>query len=57
MTFLVWRDEWTLDVGFMDDDHRALAGMLNRIAGEYGMWAAPDRANLGALFDDLSGEC
>jgi hemerythrin-like metal-binding protein len=30
--FLVWRDEWTLDVAFMDDDHRFLASRLNRIA-------------------------
>ena len=35
MTFLDWRDEWTFGVDFMDDDHRALADMLNRIAEDF----------------------
>lgn len=34
--YLEWRDAWTLDVGFMDEDHRALASMLNRLARDYG---------------------
>lgn len=34
--YLEWRDTWTLDVGFMDEDHRALASMLNRLARDYG---------------------
>ena len=33
--FLDWRDEWTLDVGFMDEDHRSLAALLSRIARDY----------------------
>jgi len=35
---LEWRDQWTLDVGFMDEDHRALAHRLNHIARE---WEVP----------------
>jgi len=34
--FFEWRDDWTLDVGFMDEDHRMLADMLNRIARDFG---------------------
>lgn len=34
--YLEWRDTWTLDVGFMDEDHRALSSMLNRLARDYG---------------------
>jgi hemerythrin len=34
--YLEWRDNWTLEVGFMDEDHRALAAMLNRLARDYG---------------------
>lgn len=30
--FIVWRDEWTLQVDFMDEDHRCLAAILNHIA-------------------------
>lgn len=33
---LDWRDEWTLDVEFMDDDHRHLAALLNEIARRWG---------------------
>ena len=40
MSFLVWRDEWTLDVAFMDDDHRFLASRLNRIAPDLRRCAA-----------------
>jgi hemerythrin-like metal-binding protein len=36
--FFEWRDDWTLDVGFMDEDHRLLASMLNRIARDFGAW-------------------
>jgi hemerythrin len=38
--YLEWRDEWTLEVGFMDEDHRELAAMLSRIARDYGPPAA-----------------
>ena len=34
--YLEWRDTWTLEVGFMDEDHRTLAAMLNRLARDYG---------------------
>ena len=34
---LEWRDQWTLDVGFMDEDHRALAQQLNQIARDWGL--------------------
>lgn len=34
--YLEWRDTWTMDVGFMDEDHRALAATLNRLARDYG---------------------
>lgn len=37
---LEWRDQWTLDVGFMDEDHRALARRLNEIAQDWGL--SPD---------------
>jgi hemerythrin len=30
--FFPWRDEWTLNVDFMDRDHRALAAQLSRLA-------------------------
>lgn len=35
--YLEWRSTWTLEVGFMDEDHRALAAMLNRLARDYGV--------------------
>lgn len=38
--YLEWRDAWTLEVGFMDDDHRALAARLNRLARDYGAGAS-----------------
>lgn len=31
-----WREEWTLEVGFMDEDHRNLAIFLNELAREWG---------------------
>jgi hemerythrin len=34
--FFEWRDEWTLEVGFMDEDHRLLAGRLNGLARQFG---------------------
>jgi hemerythrin len=34
--FFEWRAEWTLEVGFMDDDHRMLADMLNGLARRFG---------------------
>lgn len=39
--FFEWRDCWTLEVGFMDDDHRLLAELLNRIARDFGDWPDP----------------
>lgn len=36
---LDWRNEWTLDVGFMDEDHRHLAALLNRLARDHGVRA------------------
>lgn len=33
--FLDWRDDWELDVGFMDEDHRHLWVLLNRLARDY----------------------
>ena len=39
--FFEWRDCWTLEVGFMDDDHRLLADVLNRIARDFGDWSGP----------------
>ncbi len=39
--FFEWRDCWTLEVGFMDDDHRFLAELLNRIARDFGDWPDP----------------
>ena len=38
--YFEWRDEWSLEVGFMDEDHRALAAMMSRIARDYGPPAA-----------------
>lgn len=35
--YLEWRSTWTLEVGFMDEDHRTLAAMLNRLARDYGI--------------------
>lgn len=56
--FFEWRDDWTLDVGFMDEDHRMLAGMLSRIAREFGDWSGtvPRETDASALLtalDDL----
>lgn len=34
--YLEWREAWSLEVGFMDEDHRTLAAMLNRLARDYG---------------------
>jgi hemerythrin-like metal-binding protein len=34
---LQWREEWTLEVGFMDEDHRHLADLLNAIARDWGL--------------------
>jgi hemerythrin-like metal-binding protein len=33
--FIRWRDEWTLRIEILDEDHRALAEMLNRIAASF----------------------
>jgi hemerythrin len=61
--FLEWRHEWTLDIGQMDEDHRILAEMLNRIANSYGYAHTrkraeagvepPSQASLLALLDDF----
>lgn len=40
--FLEWRPTWTLDVGFMDEDHRGLVVLLNRLARDYGPRVGPD---------------
>ena len=34
--YLRWRAEWELGVAFMDDDHRALAALLDGLAQRYG---------------------
>jgi hemerythrin len=34
--FFEWRDEWTLEVGFMDEDHRLLAERLNALGCQFG---------------------
>lgn len=36
-SFLEWRDDWTLDVGFMDEDHCRLAALVNRLARDFGV--------------------
>jgi len=56
--FFEWRDEWTLEVGFMDEDHRMLADRLSRIARKFGDWPETarveiDAASLLAGLDDL----
>jgi hemerythrin-like metal-binding protein len=35
--YLRWRAEWELGVGFMDEDHRALAALLDALARRYGV--------------------
>ena len=37
---LRWREEWTLQVDVLDDDHRALVELFNRILALYGEPAA-----------------
>jgi methyl-accepting chemotaxis protein len=65
-SYLAWRDEWTLEVGFMDEDHRQLAELLNRLARDCGTGPVPGLRppglqarsapeTLGAL-DTLAGE-
>lgn len=61
--FLEWRNEWTLDIEEMDEDHRILAEMLNRIAECYGSVhsgracergeAPPSRASMLALLGEF----
>lgn len=34
--FFEWRDEWTLEVGFMDDDHRLLAERVDALGRQFG---------------------
>ncbi len=38
---LDWRDEWTLNVAYMDEDHRHLSALVNRLAWDYGTCAVP----------------
>ncbi|MGB5833476.1 MAG: hemerythrin domain-containing protein [Thiohalocapsa sp.] len=38
--FIVWRDEWTLHVDFLDEDHRCLAALLNHVAAD--LWRCAD---------------
>jgi methyl-accepting chemotaxis protein len=40
-SFLEWRDEWTLEVGFMDEDHRHLDALVNRLARDFGVRPSP----------------
>jgi|GEM_PF-385662 len=56
--FLVWRDEWTLNVDFMDEDCRAMAALLNQIARDVsccvgGGWKAAICARLMSRLDAL----
>jgi hemerythrin-like metal-binding protein len=41
--FFEWREQWMLDVGFMDEDHRNLADLLNTLARRYGRSDRPAR--------------
>jgi hemerythrin len=56
--FLVWRDEWTLNVDFMDEDCRVMAALLNQIARDVsccvgGGWKAVVGSRLMSRLDAL----
>lgn len=58
--FLEWRDEWTLEVGFMDEDHRHLASLINRLARDFGphlqsgqLPPSPEAPSLADALDEL----
>jgi len=56
--YLEWRETWTLEVGFMDEDHRALAVMLNCLARDYGFGPGcpirrPDAPSLDEALEKL----
>mgnify|MGYP003574381952 CR=1 FL=1 len=61
--YLEWRETWTLEVGFMDEDHRALAVMLNCLARDYGVdppvlgnpIRRPDAPSLQEALEELVG--
>jgi hemerythrin len=57
-SFLAWRNEWTLHVDFMDEDHRCLAAILNHIAPDIcrcaeGRWNAAIGARLLSRLESL----
>lgn len=60
--FLDWRDEWQLDVGFMDEDHHHMAVLLNRIARDYAAGPVsygipqPDAAPLADALTELADQ-
>lgn len=53
--FLEWRDEWTVEVGFMDEDHRRLVALVNRLARDFGPHPAPswEGPSLAQALDEL----
>lgn len=45
---LRWRDEWTLQIDILDEDHVALVELFNRIVGLYGnQYAGSHRSGAG----------
>jgi hemerythrin len=60
-SFIEWRGEWTLAVGFMDEGHRRLAALINRLARDHGPLAppgepGPDPLSLHESLDELARE-
>ena len=46
-----WRENLSLDVPVVDNDHKHLIALLNRL--HYSMLAGDDRAAIGAILDEL----
>ena len=51
MPLMTWTQELSVGVKVLDDDHKKLVGMLNRL--NEGMQANRGRATLGKIFDEL----
>jgi hemerythrin len=51
MPLMTWTKEMSVGVKVLDDDHKKLVGMLNRL--NEGMLANKGRATLGEIFDEL----
>ena len=58
---LEWREEWNRDLGFMDEDHRRLVALVNRLARDFCIRPVPSQpsqvhAPLSEALEELAHE-